>query len=51
MLIYPMVIGMEVLYFDKIGENPEFIWAMISLLFLVLMVTVFMFLDIKKSHD
>jgi len=35
-LIIPMVLALEVAYYNRIGSEPEFIWPMICLLVLVI---------------
>lgn len=48
-IVYPMVMGMEVLYYNRISETPDLVWGMISLLLLALMITVYMVWEHKKS--
>ena len=48
-IVYPMIMGMEVMYFNRISETPDLVWAMISLLGLAMMLTVFMVLEHKKT--
>jgi len=40
-LIIPFVVAIEVQYYTRLDDNPEFAWAMIALLFLVIGVAVY----------
>ena len=48
-LIIPMVIAMEVQYFNRIEETPDFIWCMICLLFLIIGISVYSINIFKKG--
>lgn len=47
-LIIPMIVALEVAYYDRIGATPEFAYPMVLLLLLVIGVAGYSILEIKK---
>lgn len=40
-LIIPMIIALEVAYYNQLSETPEFAWAMLALLILAIIMAVY----------
>lgn len=48
-LIIPMIIAMEVQYFNRLEESPDFAWCMVVLLFLVVGIATYSISMFKKG--
>ena len=46
--VFPMIIALEVAYYNRLDEYGNFIWAMLSLLFLAISMAVYMILTKEK---
>jgi hypothetical protein len=44
----PFVVALEVQYYNRLDENPEFAWAMIALLILVIMIAGYIIVTKEK---
>ena len=47
-LIIPMVVALEVAYYNRLDINGEFVWAMLVLLFLVVGIAIYTVDVVKK---
>lgn len=48
-LIIPFVVFFEVQYYDRLGDYPEFAWAMLALLVFVIFIGVYLVTSKEKS--
>lgn len=48
-LIIPFVVAMEVQYYTRLEDNPEFAWAMLALLMLVIFMGAYIILNKEKN--
>jgi hypothetical protein len=48
-LIVPLIMALEIAYFERLDETGNFIWPMLILLFLAFGVAVYSVMSIKKN--
>ena len=48
-LIIPMIIAMEVQYYNRLEETPDFAWCMVVLLFLIVGITLYTISVVKQK--
>ena len=48
-LIIPMIIALEVAYYSRLSETPEFAWAMLALIILAISMALYAVLEHDKN--